>query len=189
MDRIFEIIKNNKKYFLSILVIICVGIILIFLSQTKVSQETKKAGQEKQEKVGESKSTTWTDIPFNIEVPTPESQNLPENVAKPKNVSQASAISDSSIRNFSNLVIENNSFKPDTFIVKQGDIFDVFVVAKDKNYDFTQPDYGYTLKINKGETKRVQFQASATGKFVFYCQLCGGPDKGPKGYLIVAPKQ
>jgi len=178
--------KNKIIALVVILVVVVLAISFVFKNKTQTVQNQPQPTP--QTSVGEQKSQTWQAPPENVTVPEVGQTNVPEEVAVPKNVSPASAVSDAKIRNFSELKIENNKFTPQEFIVKQGDIFDVNVTAIDKDYDFTQPDYGFNLSIKKGETKRVQFQATAVGKFTFYCKSCGGPEKGPVGYLVVAPK-
>jgi len=179
--------NKNKIIILSVVIVAIVAIFVMGFLRNK-SQITQN--NEFQNTTNESvfQSETWQTPPQNIEVPEVGDTNIPEGVAVPKNVSPASESSDAKIRNFSDLKIENNKFTPREFIVKQGDIFDVNVTAVDKDYDFTQPDYGFNLNIKKGETKRVQFQTTAAGKFTFYCKSCGGPEKGPVGYLTVVPK-
>jgi len=179
---------NKNKIIILIVVIFIIIAIFVwgFLNNKSQTPQNNEASNTTNESA--TQSQTWQFPPENVEVPEVGQTNVPEGVAVPQNVSPASAVSDAKIRNFSELKIENNKFTPQEFIVKQGDIFDVNVTAIDKDYDFTQPDYGFNLNIKKGETKRIQFQATAAGKFMFYCKSCGGPEKGPVGYLVVAPK-
>lgn len=126
----------------------------------------------------------------NINVVEKDTAVQDENIAKPKNVTPASPVSDASLRDFEVIVAENNKFSPEIITAYKGDIINFYIKAVDKDYDWTQPDYGFSnFKINKGETKKIQFQASAEGKFMFYCESCGGPDKGPIGYIIVKSKK
>jgi len=179
--------SKNKIIILIVVIVVIIAIFLWGFLKNK-SQVPQNNGVSNTINESAPQSETWQVPPKNVEVPGVGETNVPEGVAVPKNVSPASAVSDAKIRNFSELKIENNKFTPQEFIVKQGDIFDVNVTAVDKDYDFTQPDYGFYLSIKKGETKRVQFQATAAGKFIFYCKSCGGPEKGPVGSLVVVPK-
>jgi nitrous oxide reductase len=179
---------NNKKI-IEVIGLVVFLLILLFVSlfltqKIKTNKNINTLNNNEPIQTKEELNSSNVFVPSSKE----EAQNLGENVAKPQNVVQANPKTDASIRTFEGLLIENNEFKPLEFRVKQGDIFDVFVKALDKDYDITQPDYGIVLNIKKGEEKRLQFQATASGKFMFYCSLCGGPDKGPKGYLIVVPK-
>jgi heme/copper-type cytochrome/quinol oxidase subunit 2 len=125
--------------------------------------------------------------PQNIVVPSQNSKNTPQNVAVPTTVSPANVAGTSNYRNF-NVTAEGGKFTPDTVTVYLNDQIVLNITAVDRDYDFTQPDIGASIPIPKGTTKTIRTQATATGKFTFYCASCGGPAKGPLGYLIVAPK-
>ncbi|MCL4437729.1 cupredoxin domain-containing protein [Patescibacteria group bacterium] len=84
--------------------------------------------------------------------------------------------------------ISANTFNPSKIAVYQGDIVNISFSAKDKAYDVFQPDYGWKQTIPQGATKLVAFQAYKSGQFTFYCPSCGGPSKGPVGYLFVVSK-
>ena len=133
-----------------------------------------------------SKSATWADAPAKIVVPEKGSP-VAANVAPPETVGAAAPGSSSDYRSFT-VKINLNAFVPDTVIVNQGDVAHVNITAVDHDYDFFQPDYGLSAVIPKGQTKTIQFGATASGKFTFYCKSCGGPEQGPVGYLVIAPK-
>lgn len=126
-------------------------------------------------------------VPSNVVVPGATSTNVPANVAKPQVIGPANPNNTASFRSFS-ITISGSAFTPNTVIVKVGDTAHINFTAVDKNYDFTQPDYGFNVSIPKGQTKLVEFSATAEGKFTFYCKTCGGPSSGPVGYIVVAPK-
>ncbi|MCL4437510.1 cupredoxin domain-containing protein [Patescibacteria group bacterium] len=109
------------------------------------------------------------------------------NTAVPISVIPAPTNSSVSNRIF-NISVSGNAFSPSRIAVYQGDVITINFSAKDKAYDVFQPDYGWKTTIPQGATKLVGFQAYRSGQFTFYCQSCGGPAKGPIGYLIVAPK-
>lgn len=121
--------------------------------------------------------------PQNIVVPNQNTKNVPQNVALPDVVTPSSPTSN--LRSFE-IKVQNNEFVPNTVIVKLNDLTQINITAVDKNYDFTQPDYGIKLAIPQGQTKVLKLTVSATGKFTFYCASCGGPTTGPIGYLVVA---
>ena len=131
-----------------------------------------------------SQSETVTSVPANVTVPNIGDKNIPQDVAVPQIQSAAAPQSSASYRSFA-ISVNNNQFTPSTVIAKVGDTVDLEITAVDKNYDFTQPDLGLTQTIAQGATKKVQFAPMASGKFTFYCASCGGPDKGPIGYIIV----
>jgi plastocyanin len=190
-----EFINQHKKniILLIILVLILIGISsAIFIFNKKAPESSLNTSQNQNQT--ENKSQTWQSVPSNAVVSDENVTSVPENVARPKDVSPASAISNASLRDFPTIVAENDKFSPDTITAYKGDIINFYIRAVDKNYDFSQPEYGYdghnpNNVIKKGETKKFQVQVTAQGKFLFYCASCGGPNKGPKGYLIVIPKK
>lgn len=122
--------------------------------------------------------------PSGISVPNATSLNVPANVAKPSAVTPAGPNRSASFRKFS-ISVSGNQFTPSDVIVNVGDTVHLDITAADKEYDFAQPDYGYFKPLPKSMTTPVEFQATAAGKFTFYCRACGGPAKGPVGYIIV----
>ncbi len=167
------------------------AVILIIVLVSLSRQNSSSSGTSPEQASGNSpepqKFATREAPPTDIVVPDKNSENLQENIAKPAVVASANSTNDSSYRSF-DIKISNDAFTPDTVIVNQGDTANINVTAVDKNYDFNQPDYGFNVMIKKGETKKIQFGATAAGKFIFYCVSCGGPEKGPQGYIIVASK-
>ena len=129
-------------------------------------------------------SATHTSAPANAVAPNEGSAKTSANVAVPSIQATAAPGSDASYRSFG-ITITNNAYSPSTIIVNQGDTVNLEVMAADANYGFTQPDYGFNDSIKKGKTQTIQFQALTTGKFTFFCSSCGGPAKGPVGYIIV----
>lgn len=128
--------------------------------------------------------------PKDIVVPNKDSKIFPENVAKPSIVAPGSPTNNSSYRSF-DIKAVNNEFTPNTIIVNEGDTMNINVTAVDKDYDFTQPDFGFKMVIKRGKTEKIQatFPVGASGKFTFYCASCGGPAKGSLGYIIVASRK
>lgn len=134
-------------------------------------------------------SPTRALAPQNVVVPEKGATNVPENVAVPQIVAPASTITSASFRIF-NITINKDEFIPNTVIVRAGDAPKLIFTAVDKDYDFTQPDYGLRdgILISKGQTKSISIGSTIAGKFTFYCKRCGGPEKGPIGYIIVSSK-
>jgi len=136
-------------------------------------------------------SATAAPVPANVNVPNAGDKNVPSGVAVPDiQTSAHPSGGSSSFRQFTisakNDAENNDVFDPATVAVKKGDIVDLEITAVNKNYDFTQPDYGFSaVAVPKGQTTRIQFQALNAGKFTFYCASCGGPAKGPVGYIII----
>lgn len=128
-------------------------------------------------------SPTRAAAPQNVVVPE-KGSNVPANVAVPQTVAVASPNSSGNLRIF-NIKVTGDAFIPDTIIVNAGDFPRLLITAVDKNYDFTQPDYGFrSISIARGTTKTIDMGSTVSGQFTFYCASCGGPARGPVGYLI-----
>jgi len=123
----------------------------------------------------------------NIAIPEKGDTNQPADVAVPGQTGPASPKGDSSFRGYT-LQAAGGKFMPSEFIFKQGDIVRIDFTAADRSYDFTQPDYGIHVAVNKGETKTIEFQASASGKYTFYCDSCSDITPRPVGILTIVPK-
>jgi hypothetical protein len=122
-------------------------------------------------------------------VPVPEADSeVPSNVAKPTEALPAGAATEAKRRVF-DIEVNEDAFSKNTIIVNQWDIARVNFFAVDKAYDFYWPDFGLRQSAKKGETKSVEFQATRSGTFQFYCERCGGPAKGPVGTLRVVPSE
>ena len=134
----------------------------------------------------EEKSRTSAPLTAPVHVPDENDSSVPANVAVPEIVSPAASGREEKSRVFE-ITIANNKFSPDTVISRMGDVVKIKFTAVDKDYDVVQPDYGVSLSVPKTETKQMQFGVTIAGKFTIYCPSCGGPEKGPIGYVIVSP--
>lgn len=182
-------LNNNKKIIVWVIVAVVVVIILAwyFGKGGAGSQTYNGTSQNAPGGAAQTPSTTRHPVSSNIVVPSPTS-SAPSGVAKPAIVTQAAPGSSSKFRSFS-LTISNDKFTPnDTVMANVGDIIRLNITATDKNYDFYQPDYGLSKPLPKGIATVVEFQVSAADKYTFYCKSCGGPSKGPVGYVVVVPK-
>ena len=127
-------------------------------------------------------------VPTNISVPEAgASTSSAGGVAVPQVESAAAPGVSAKYRSF-DITLQNGAFTPSTIAVNQGDTVNLNITALDGSYDFTQPDFGFKYPLPQGESKQIGFEATAPGKFIFYCAACGGPSKGPVGYLLVAGK-
>lgn len=169
--------NRNKIIIASGIVVLALAVFLWGLKSEKEINET------------DQKSPTWDATPRkNIEVPEKDTEKIPENVARPIVAEPNISDSESKIRLFE-ITAENNAFTPDTVVINANDTILIKITAVDRDYDFVQPDYKLKQTIPKGETKKVGFQGSATGEFTFFCEICGGPEKGAKGFVIIKPKE
>lgn len=132
-------------------------------------------------------SKTVAPVPSGLTVPEANTANVPSGVAKPEIVSQVNVGGMTDRRAFS-VRIENGRFDPSEIIVHAKDMVDINFTAVDRPYDVVQPDTGYQLTLAKGETKLLEGWFPSPAKYTIYCPTCGGPDKGPVGYIIAVPK-
>jgi Cupredoxin-like domain len=133
-------------------------------------------------------SKTLSQVSSTVAVPDASSKNGPSNVAVPGVVVPAGRNTVSNERVFS-VKVQNGAFVPDTVIVNQYDTVRISFQALDRDYDFVQPDMGLSSKLPMGVERIIEFSGVTAGKFTFYCSSCGGPGKGPLGYIIVVPKK
>ncbi len=182
---------DKKQIFIAV---VTLAIVVFFVGMYALNREPSFEREEAapilvdQNLLSGSRARTRESTPRNVVVPEKDSTNVPSGVAKPQVVAAGSPNNDSSYRSF-NIQAREGQFTPNTVIVNEGDIVDIRITAVDGNYDFTQPDFGFRVAIPKGTTKIVQFGATASGKFTFYCTACGGLSKGPLGYVIIEPKK
>lgn len=136
--------------------------------------------------VDPNSSLTREEVPAGITVPDAGS-SASADVAVPNSVATAAPGVESKKRSFK-INIEDDEFKPSTVIINLGDIANINFTAVDKSYDIVQPDYGFRLTIQEGQTRLLEGQFANPGKYLFYCESCGGLEGDTKGYIIVVPK-
>lgn len=135
---------------------------------------------------GAATSNTVSAISGDVRVPE-AGEEISDDVAVPLIVTEAAPGVDARFRSFT-VTVDGNSFSPSQLVVRQGDTTRITFKALDKTYDFTQPDLGLSRILSQGQDSVVEVAPQATGKFMFFCTSCGGPDAGPVGYLTVAPR-
>jgi len=123
-------------------------------------------------------------VPPNLVVPDKGDQNAPKGVAVPQMQAPENQSGSSQLRIYS-IAIKNGAYNPAQINVHLGDVVRIDMTAVDAAYGFSQPNYGFSIAIPKGKTQRIEFSANIAGEFKFYCASCGGPAKGPVGYLMV----
>ena len=71
-------------------------------------------------------------------------------------------------------------------IILVGDKVAIEFKNSDGNHDFTIDEFNVKTKtISSGETAKVEFTASKTGSFEFYCSIGNHRQMGMKGTLLV----
>lgn len=170
-------VSTNKSIFLAVAIVAIIAIGAVIFFRTSGVQNGGPT----------STTATRTAAPADVTVPN-KGDTVAVNVAAPIVVAAAGTNVVSNLRSF-DLALAGGQFSPSTVIVNFMDIVHLTVSSQDGTYDFAQPDYGLsTGPIAKGKVKTIEFQANNAGKFSFFCASCGGPGKGPVGYLIVVKK-
>jgi|GEM_PF-569757 heme/copper-type cytochrome/quinol oxidase subunit 2 len=186
---------NKKSIIIAIVVVVVVVVIVIILAFVMMGGKKGNAPGSTSGNSGSpsatsssapASSTTLLPLPANVVVPEAGATNT-GSVAVPQVEAPAAPGVVAKYRSF-NITVQNGQFSPSTIAVNVGDTVDLEIKAVGGTYDFTQPDLGFNAALPDGVTKKIQFAPSTAGKFVFYCSSCGGPTKGPVGYIVVAGK-
>jgi len=159
-----------------------VAVILLVIAGV-VIQRSGPGGVQSNTGEVEAKLITRTAVPLGVSIPEANAEKGGD-VAVPELVAAAGPATAAKLRKFS-LRIEGDKFIPDTVVVGKRDSLIFVLSAIDKDYSFDVPDYGIHAVVKKGTESAVRFNASASDKFIFYCEQCGGPERGPVGSLIV----
>jgi nitrous-oxide reductase len=91
------------------------------------------------------------------------------------------------------MVVIRSHYKPDIVRVKEGDhvVWDITNVesAEDATHGFGLHGYNITASIDPGATQRVEFIASKSGVYPWYCtEFCSALHMEMTGWLMVEPK-
>lgn len=183
-----KIIFNKKLYYLTGVILVCAIIILMFVifADEKISENKNQNVFVNENTDSDEIANTRFPVPDGTRVPGPGEEGLAKRVAVPEEIFPSRPNSSSMVRYFS-IKADDGKFSPDTVIVKKGDIVHVRVEAVDKKYDFVQPDYGFNIEIPKGSYKEVEFSATASGMFMYYCASCGS-SRETSGYIVITEK-
>lgn len=170
-----------------VLVLVAVGFIISRVIANRGGSTTDTTSQNNTQGVGGTNSETLGNVPAGTHVPE-SGETASGDVAVPVTVIEAAPGVQAKSRSYT-VAVSGNKFTPSTVVVRLGDTTSIRFTAEDGDYDFTQPDLGLSAKLLKGKEQLIQVTPSNPGKFMFFCASCGGPDKGPVGYLVVVPKE
>lgn len=173
--------KQNIIIIAAVVLAATLGGVYFWLSQSGNLKEVFNGPSEE-----EAESSTRFEVPADIKVPE-KGEEVGGDVATPQLVVPSRQGSETNLRVF-NIEGRGNEFVPSEVIVYRGDIVRINFIALDKDYDFIIPDYGFRKVIAKGEKDAVEFQATDEGKYVYYCEVCGGLDSSAKGYITIVPR-
>jgi heme/copper-type cytochrome/quinol oxidase subunit 2 len=181
--------KSDQRWVITIIIpVALIVIVWLVYMLIRVNPSILPSNLTAQNPVGQTQGLkTWEPAPPNTSVPGQGASGVSPNVAVPDTVLSASIGSDANFRIF-RISVKNNAFSPDTIVARQGDTMRLYLSALDRDYDFVQPDMGLSSKLPMGVERIIEFNSVTAGKFTFYCASCGGPGKGPLGYIIVVPR-
>lgn len=95
------------------------------------------------------------------------------------------ASSAASVKSF-NLTAKSWEFSPSVITVNKGDTVKLTITSLDEVHGFTLPDFGIRVNLEPGKATPVEFVASQTGAFTFFCSVfCGDGHSAMRGQLIV----
>ena len=109
-----------------------------------------------------------------------ETQTQQQEVTTPEVTSETSEVTV--------IEVEGGAFydKPNEIRVKQGETVRIVFTNAGGTHDFTIDEFNVKTKTTQtGETAEVEFVASQTGEFEFYCGVGNHRAQGVKGTLIV----
>jgi heme/copper-type cytochrome/quinol oxidase subunit 2 len=184
-----ELTGKKRIIVIAIAVVVVAAVIFAFIAVRRREGSPSVANSNSQSTgtAAAPISPTYLPTPVNVLVPEAGAQNVSSGIAVPQVESAASPSSNFKYRSF-DIIVQGGEFTPSTIDVNQGDEVNLQIGAVGGNYDFTQPDYGIHISLPDGKSEHFEFGATAAGKFTFYCSSCGGPAKGPVGYLVVVGK-
>lgn len=171
----FEITK--KQWIILGALILFVVVVVVFGVAQKPNQEEKPIVQEEPIDViatGTKRVEFVPEVPVNATATKPKEQYVVGG-------------SDSSFGVY-DIGISKTGFSQTNLTVKKGDFVKVGIIGIDDEYDFSIPQYGTYISVQKGETKQVTFIPDTVGTFLFECRdKCPGGQK-ISGKFIVLPK-
>ena len=84
------------------------------------------------------------------------------------------------------ITLKQWEFNPAEIVVKKGDKVKLTLTSEDVAHGFAIGEYKINEKVEPGETKVIEFDATMSGKFLYYCSVpCGSGHSTMKGWLTV----
>jgi heme/copper-type cytochrome/quinol oxidase subunit 2 len=182
--------SSSKRWKAIISVIVLVFLVAIVWSYMSQPEEPEVVEENNNEEIAEEEfqDPYKSAVEENTVVPEKDDVVEDERVAVPKVVSKAAPNVEAKFRSF-DIVASEGVFKPSEIIVNEGDTVHVDFMSTDAEYDITFPSYGMKQTASAGETKILEFQANQPGKFIYYCESCGGEESLATGNIVVVAKE
>lgn len=171
----FGITMNKKQAVTFLILILVVGGAVFFLfgdfwEQSDVFQTGIRTSPEE--------TSTISQNTYSPEVP----ENVP--LTPPKIEAPAAPGSSAMLRVFT-ISISQKGFDPEQIVVNRGDSLNLNIVSVDGAYDISFPDLDLYQFGEKGQTRKIAFQAQQSGVYAFLCKDHCPANTVIKGSLIV----
>lgn len=177
----------------AVIITALVFIIFLDLSSDKSIIRGPVLVSDEIETVSDTRPRDWEETEFRkavpIDIKVPEkgekiNDDLKDIIAVPEISNPVIPGSNNKLRSFV-ITAENNRFTPENIIVNIGDLVQVTFQAVDKEYDIIFTGYNMFQTAKQGEIKALSFEASQDGRFIYYCESCGGIESSARGEIIV----
>jgi len=170
---------DRKQIVVALVLVIIIAASVIFGSvQNRNNLQNKQNGQ-----VNENQPLSFEELGYKPDIPK-EVDLTPPKLEAP---ASANPELQTKIR-FFDLKATKDGFEPKSFVVNKGDSVQFDFTAVDGDYDLDFPYLGvYFSVVKKGETRRLPFDTSLAGTFLFECRDFCPKDKKIQGELIVLP--
>lgn len=160
---------NNKILILAVAIIVIAGGIYFFAREKDNVRNSIKEAEENM--VVEAENPTTPNAPV---VPEITNETAPE-----------TAILTPEIKEF-NITARRFVFEPDNIRVKKGDAVKLNITSVDVTHGFSISEFGVNANLEPGKMTIVEFVASKSGTFTFFCSVvCGAGHPDMKGALVV----
>ncbi len=146
------------------------------------NQDVSQGGNQNASGEQPAPSVTRGPIPYDVAVPGEGAAKVAADTAVPATVSPAGPTTSALLRSF-DISAVNDAFTPSNIVVYRNDTISINLTAEDHDYNFVQPDYGFNIVVKQGETKKIEFGATAAGTFTYYCSMC--ENKKVEGKILI----
>lgn len=185
--------------FLSILIIILLALVLIWEFSARDRIDLADGfGEQANVGLGQDllavrphdweESANRKPVPIDIRVPESGevlSEELRDIIAIPAYTTQASPNPGSESLRLFKIRAEGGRFIPEQIIVNFNDTVNIEFTAVDQDYDIVFQGYNMMQRAKQGEVKFLDFQAYKDGRFIYYCESCGGVSSSARGEIVV----
>ncbi len=185
--------NKNAGIIVAIIVIILAGGAYLLMQGNKTQAPSESVSQVVTDEIQPEPVVPPSETPPE-QIPPPSAATTPAetapqpNIATPpqEDINTATAPTEEpSVKSFS-VIGGNFSFTPNEMKVKKGDTVKVTFINNEGFHDWVLDEFNVrTPQIGEGKNASVEFVASKTGSFEYYCSVGSHRKMGMKGTLIV----